>query len=349
MAVLSSSAVTDGPVAGAPVVAVAGDVFGEPADLVVVPVDTGGTTSASFAKVLASLGLRAPRHPMAAGDVSVVAGSGSTLVAFAAVVSGRRNEAADLSGVGARLADLAHQLGGSGTPVIATPLLGTGAGGLAATEAVPALVDGFFSAGPPAAQLRIHTLDPERLTLLQDLVARSLAGRTWGALGGPGTAGPGEAPARGAGEEGGPAGPADPVDPVDPLVGVETELVSDLWTLEDELGRLAHARALVDFIVQRETRPPLTLSIAAQWGGGKTSLMRMVRERLDPLVPVRPEARSAARSDARPDARSDARSPVRATIRLTAPSRAALLPARRWFGTPARSPGADPSRGLSSG
>jgi len=63
------------------------------------------------------------------------------------------------------------------------------------------------------------------------------------------------------------------------------------------IGYAAHARGdrPRDSATQR-TSPPLTIGIKGPWGAGKTSLMRMVRERLE-----WPTGRAA---DAGPDARA---------------------------------------------
>jgi hypothetical protein len=62
----------------------------------------------------------------------------------------------------------------------------------------------------------------------------------------------------------------------------EAALTRDYWTHEDNLGHGAYADAIAAFIQHPDTRPPLTIAIKAPWGAGKTSLMRMVQQRLDP-------------------------------------------------------------------
>jgi hypothetical protein len=61
-----------------------------------------------------------------------------------------------------------------------------------------------------------------------------------------------------------------------------TAITSDVWTAHDDLEYELYADAIVAFIVDDRTRAPLTIGIKAPWGGGKTSLMRMIRRRLDP-------------------------------------------------------------------
>ena len=64
--------------------------------------------------------------------------------------------------------------------------------------------------------------------------------------------------------------------------GLSTCIASDCWTLDDELGFDAYAYTIYKFLIHNNTKPPLTISIQAPWGGGKTSLMRMIQKRLDP-------------------------------------------------------------------
>jgi hypothetical protein len=62
----------------------------------------------------------------------------------------------------------------------------------------------------------------------------------------------------------------------------EPAIISDYWTVGDQLGYASYADAIAEFIQHEDTRPPLTIGIKAPWGAGKTSLMRMVQDRLDP-------------------------------------------------------------------
>ncbi|GGL09565.1 hypothetical protein Sme01_00530 [Sphaerisporangium melleum] len=59
-------------------------------------------------------------------------------------------------------------------------------------------------------------------------------------------------------------------------------LTGDRWTLKDRLGHRVHAEAIAAFVRHPETRPPLTIGVKGPWGAGKTSLMRMVQDLLDP-------------------------------------------------------------------
>ncbi|MEO3813896.1 P-loop NTPase fold protein [Sphaerisporangium sp. B11E5] len=59
-------------------------------------------------------------------------------------------------------------------------------------------------------------------------------------------------------------------------------LTGDRWTIRDRLGHRVHAEAVAAFIRHPDTRPPLTIGVKGPWGAGKTSLMRMIQDVLDP-------------------------------------------------------------------
>ena len=73
------------------------------------------------------------------------------------------------------------------------------------------------------------------------------------------------------------------------LVGSQTvhrlpsqTITSDVWTTRDQLGYDVFADAIAAFIRHPDTTAPLTIGVKAPWGAGKTSVMHMVREALDP-------------------------------------------------------------------
>jgi len=68
-----------------------------------------------------------------------------------------------------------------------------------------------------------------------------------------------------------------------------THLAKDLPTTDDSLGFARYATAIASFLTHEDSEPPLTISIHAPWGGGKTSLMLMIRRELDPAVCPLPE------------------------------------------------------------
>ncbi|MER7131867.1 KAP family P-loop NTPase fold protein [Streptosporangium saharense] len=59
-------------------------------------------------------------------------------------------------------------------------------------------------------------------------------------------------------------------------------LTADRWTTQDQLGHRLYAEAVAAFVRHPETRPPLTIGVKGPWGAGKTSLMRMIQDLLDP-------------------------------------------------------------------
>ena len=64
-----------------------------------------------------------------------------------------------------------------------------------------------------------------------------------------------------------------------------THIASDKWTIRDALGYNTYAYAIAKFLTDKQTEAPISVSIQAPWGGGKTSLMRMVRYMLDKDAP----------------------------------------------------------------
>lgn len=66
-------------------------------------------------------------------------------------------------------------------------------------------------------------------------------------------------------------------------VGPSPHIANDVWTTEDALGYRDYAYVLCHFLINEHTKPPLTIGIQAPWGGGKSSLMRMVQQLLDPI------------------------------------------------------------------
>ena len=64
----------------------------------------------------------------------------------------------------------------------------------------------------------------------------------------------------------------------------KAQLSRDSWTTDDMLGYEAYADAIAAFVRHKDTTPPLTIGIKGPWGSGKTSLMRMVQEKLDPPI-----------------------------------------------------------------
>lgn len=65
-------------------------------------------------------------------------------------------------------------------------------------------------------------------------------------------------------------------------IGPSTHVARDRWTVQDSLGYFPYAYAIYRFLTDKNTASPLAISIQAAWGGGKTSLMRMIQGQLDP-------------------------------------------------------------------
>jgi hypothetical protein len=78
-----------------------------------------------------------------------------------------------------------------------------------------------------------------------------------------------------------------------PEFSIENIVSRDTWTIDDKLGYALYAKAITESILKGDTEPPLTIGIQAPWGQGKTSLMRMIQEELDPGAPHREEVASA--------------------------------------------------------
>ncbi|MBY3175139.1 hypothetical protein HFO27_10900 [Rhizobium leguminosarum] len=57
---------------------------------------------------------------------------------------------------------------------------------------------------------------------------------------------------------------------------------NDVAASDDRLGYDSYADAIYQFLIHVETPPPLGISIQAPWGAGKSSLMNLIREKLDP-------------------------------------------------------------------
>jgi hypothetical protein len=62
------------------------------------------------------------------------------------------------------------------------------------------------------------------------------------------------------------------------------KLFNDIASVDDKLGYESYADAISKFLIDPATLPPLSISIQAPWGVGKSSLMHQIRERLDPRI-----------------------------------------------------------------
>jgi len=89
-----------------------------------------------------------------------------------------------------------------------------------------------------------------------------------------------EAPDSEAPDSEAPAAQAPTVAP-EPVRFEQSSISGDQSTRRDTLGAAAYAEAIARGIQHPETKAPLTIGIKAPWGAGKTSLMRMIRDRLE--------------------------------------------------------------------
>ena len=63
--------------------------------------------------------------------------------------------------------------------------------------------------------------------------------------------------------------------------GLSPFIANDTSTTKDRLNYHIYAYAIARFLTHPGTSPPISISIQSPWGGGKTSLMKMVRDELD--------------------------------------------------------------------
>lgn len=71
----------------------------------------------------------------------------------------------------------------------------------------------------------------------------------------------------------------------DMRIGTISEtLHNDLAASADMLGYASYADAIARFLLHEMTSPPLSVSIQAPWGAGKSSLMNLIRAKLDPDI-----------------------------------------------------------------
>ncbi len=59
------------------------------------------------------------------------------------------------------------------------------------------------------------------------------------------------------------------------------ECLNDVSTKEDVLGFRPYVEAIAEFLTAEGTKPPITLSIEGQWGCGKSSFMKQLKEEID--------------------------------------------------------------------
>jgi hypothetical protein len=73
------------------------------------------------------------------------------------------------------------------------------------------------------------------------------------------------------------------------LAHVNPNGISDLPTINDEIGFRPYVRAIAWFLSNEETKPPLTMSIEGPWGSGKSSFMLQLEQELKILNAEKPD------------------------------------------------------------
>ena len=63
---------------------------------------------------------------------------------------------------------------------------------------------------------------------------------------------------------------------------IRTRAIQDTWTDNDLLEYEPYVHAITSPILKGITKPPITIAIQAPWGQGKTSLMKMIQNKIDP-------------------------------------------------------------------
>jgi len=134
-----------------------GDIFGEAAGLAVLPCATDGALKDFARRTREDLNLPGPPSRLELGQLRILDLDAPHLLvrrlAYAAVRDERGSSPEILRHVGVKLGEFLHREPAVG--VVASPLLGTGAGGVPLIPAVEALAHGFRDAAPPDATLSL--------------------------------------------------------------------------------------------------------------------------------------------------------------------------------------------------
>ena len=138
------------------------DLFSEPADMLVLPCSRSGTISSNIEEKIAQFGIpgpyRGPQRAAILGQIEVYdAEPGSQVaryVCWAVTVFRTYTTLGAIRTVAREAALVAESK--SDIHIIATPLLGTGAGRADPMKSAAALVEGFLSAGVQGLTLRLH-------------------------------------------------------------------------------------------------------------------------------------------------------------------------------------------------
>jgi hypothetical protein len=137
-----------------------GNLFDGPSDLIVLPCSTSGTITGFVAQSLRDFAIPHPREGMQLGEVEFMAFEGAEniaqFVAFAASVKFNTSDTESIVAIGRSLGEFTSKQ--AAVRVVATPLLGAGAGGLRSESVVAALREGFEEKASPNACLTISVL-----------------------------------------------------------------------------------------------------------------------------------------------------------------------------------------------
>jgi hypothetical protein len=136
--------------------------FEGPSDLVVLPCSIIPTVTPFVTERLRRFSIGQPTEPMTLGGVYFVrltdAEHVANWAAYAASVDAGRSSSLDaIEAIGRRLG--AHAAEHADVNSVASPMLGTGSGGLAPEPATQSLVRGFLATAPDRAILRLYALD----------------------------------------------------------------------------------------------------------------------------------------------------------------------------------------------
>jgi hypothetical protein len=140
------------------------DMFNGPSDLVVLPCSTIPTVASFVAERLKRFSIPFPRQAMRLGEVRFEQLTAATQLApvaayAASVKAAEGSDANAIKEIGRALGR--HARDNASIRIIATPLLGTGAGKLDSVTALEALSSGFRDEAPDGATLRIFVLDAD--------------------------------------------------------------------------------------------------------------------------------------------------------------------------------------------
>jgi hypothetical protein len=138
-----------------------GDIFDGPCDLIVLPCSTSGTITSFVRKRLIHHRIPYPQPGMALGDLVVVPFEGGENIAqyvgFAASVESDSSDVNAIERIGKQLGQAT--VDNTSVKLVSAPLLGAGAGGLAAEVVIDSLTRGFKLSANADSRLVIYVLD----------------------------------------------------------------------------------------------------------------------------------------------------------------------------------------------